>query len=66
MKTATIKVDLPSWMNWIAQNLDGTWAGYAEEPKPNRREWRCAGAQSETIAKGFIQSPAWKSTLQKI
>lgn len=66
MKTTSLQVDLPDWMNWIAQNADGTWAGYAEEPKVNRREWRCEGARSETIAFGFKPNLAWRTTLKRI
>jgi len=31
--------DIPDWVNWIAQDEDGAWWGYAVEPLRNDRGW---------------------------
>ena len=33
------KFDLPEWVNWIAQDRDGTWWGYSVEPLRNDNGW---------------------------
>jgi len=38
MKTPDLN-SLPDWINWIAQDADGTWWGYSVEPLQQHRGW---------------------------
>ena len=31
--------NLPDWINWIAQDADGTWWGYSVEPLQQHSGW---------------------------
>ncbi len=32
-------VDVPEWVNYLAQDSDGSWWGYSVEPLRNHRGW---------------------------
>lgn len=33
------KIQLPDWVNWIAQDSDGAWWGYSVEPLQHHQGW---------------------------
>ena len=32
-------LEIPHWVNWLAQDADGTWWGYQVEPLQNHSGW---------------------------
>jgi len=32
-------LDPPAWVNWLAQDADGSWWGYEAEPHPAHQGW---------------------------
>jgi hypothetical protein len=39
MITEKYPFEIPAWVNWIAQDKDGSWWGYSVEPLRNDRGW---------------------------
>ena len=57
---------LPSWVNWIAQDADGTWWGYSVEPLQADNGWY-ENEVGEYLR--LCMTPVldhWKKTLQRI
>jgi hypothetical protein len=59
-------IDLPTWVNWRAQDADGTWWGFEAEPHPHHQGWyenevgRCLRLQTGTA------NPDWLHTLTRV
>jgi len=57
---------LPDWVNWLAQDADGTWWGYEVEPLRNHNGW-----YENEVGRHFkirLDAPNsnWSKTLRKI
>ena len=39
MKDNFLDVEIPEWVNWIAQDSSGVWWGYSVEPLRNDNGW---------------------------
>jgi hypothetical protein len=58
-----MKQVIPEWVNWLAQDADGTWWGFEAEPHPHHAGWyeneigRCVRLQKEP------PNPNWLKTL---
>lgn len=59
-------VDLPGWVNWLAQDADGVWWGYQVEPLQYHCGWyenevgRCIEAGRDA------PNAQWADTLRKV
>ena len=61
-----IKVQVPEWANWIAQDKSGTWWVYKEKPylkEPIDVWW--SKAQNEIIGK-TLNKNKWRKSLKRI
>ncbi|MDH5178423.1 MAG: hypothetical protein OEZ39_04155 [Gammaproteobacteria bacterium] len=58
--------EIPDWVNWIAQDSDGSWWGYEVEPLQYHAGWY----ENELGRRVRLQrdefNPDWQSTLQRI
>ena len=58
--------NLPAWVNWLAQDADGTWWGFEVEPHQHHQGWyeneigRCVRITKETA------NPDWSLTLTRL
>jgi len=43
MNTLNAKVVVPKWVKFIAQDKNGRWFGYINEPTPITRQWAMSG-----------------------
>lgn len=57
---------LPNWVNWIAQDSDGSWWGYEVEPQQYHAGWyeNELGRTIKLDRQEFC--PEWETTLQRI
>lgn len=58
-------MDMPDWVNWLAQDADGQWWGY--EAEPNERD---DGWYENEVGRyiKLVQAPPpadWRNTLEK-
>jgi len=62
----TQKITFPVWVNWLAQDADGAWWGYEQEPLQHTIGWyeneigRCVKLETGEA------NPDWQETLCKI
>jgi hypothetical protein len=55
----------PEWVNWIAQDSDGTWWGFQVEPLENHRGWY-ENEVGRCIRLGQTEAnPQWKNSLKQ-
>lgn len=58
-----INRNIPAWVNWVAQDADGTWWGYEVEPLQHHQGWyenelgRCCRIKKDN------PNPAWRQSL---
>ena len=58
--------DLPTWVQWLAQDADGAWWGFEVEPNQSHQGWyenelgRCLKLQQET------PNPDWQHSLTRV
>lgn len=58
--------ELPSWVEWKAQDADGAWWGYSVEPLEFSNGWyENEVGQHIKISQG-LENPNWKSSLTKV
>jgi hypothetical protein len=56
---------IPDWVNWVAQDEDGTWWGYSVEPLQQHRGWY-ENEVGRHIKLGVdTPNPHWQNTLKK-
>jgi hypothetical protein len=62
--------DAPEWANWLAQDSDGRWVWYHDEPDRMRTCWtsetgsKWAYATTKEQAWEATQAQAWEATLE--
>ena len=54
-------VDIPGWVNFIAQDSDGSWWGYSVEPLQNHQGW-----YENELGENVRLTQAGKSTIQYV
>ena len=60
------KLTLPQWVRWQAQDADGTWWGYEQEPLQHDTGWY-ENEIGRYIRLGKDRpNPDWKNSLKKI
>lgn len=57
---------LPSWVNWKAQDADGAWWGYSVEPLEFSDGWYENEVGTRLKIKHCRANPNWKDSLTKI
>ena len=59
-------LEMPEWVQWIAQDADGVWWGYEVEPLQHDHGWyeNEVGRNIKLLA-GEINAE-WRETLQKV
>ena len=65
MKTIELKIKIPNWANWIAQDEDGVWWAFEEQPSRMHNHWMsfCGTYCALTHAVG-ADDPKWVYTLR--
>lgn len=70
MKTINLEIQVPDWVEWIAQDKDGTWFGYEVEPKTGKDivpgEWIARNHNHIELADSAETSPNWQQSLRKV
>ena len=59
-------LDIPHWVNWIAQDADGTWWGYQVEPLQNHHGWYENEVGQNIKLTEDRPNPDWQNSLEKI
>ena len=57
---------LPDWVNWIAQDQNGTWWGYQVEPLQNHHGWYENEVGRNVRLAEDLPNDRWQESLQKI
>lgn len=57
---------IPAWVNWLAQDADGTWWGFEVEPNPSHQGWyeNELGRYVKLVSEA--PNPAWDSSLMPV
>lgn len=58
--------DLPGWVTWIAQDEDGEWCGYEEEPAQAYRCWNIFGDSRYMTLLNDTPNPNWQTTKRRL
>lgn len=64
--TDVSKLEMPAWVNWIAQDADGAWWGYEVEPLQHDHGWyENEVGRNIKLLVGEINAE-WRETLQNV
>ena len=58
--------EAPAWVEWIAQDRDGSWWGYAHEPNPADAGWYENEVGEFVRLGGTAPNPDWPGTLRRV
>ena len=58
--------DLPSWVEWKAQDADGAWWGYSAEPLEFSKGWYENEVGQRIKIAQALANPNWKTSLIKV
>ena len=58
--------ELPSWVEWKAQDADGAWWGYSVEPLEFSKGWYENEVGQRIKIEQALANPDWKTSLTKI
>ena len=70
-----LSIDIPRWVNWIAQDKSGAWWGYSVEPLRNDHGWyenevgeylAVGGDRTTELGRLAEQSEKWKDDITLI
>lgn len=61
-----VDIDIPAWVNWIAQDEDGAWWGYSVEPLQQHSGWYENEVGETILLKKDSPNLDWKNTLSRI
>jgi hypothetical protein len=56
----------PSWVHWIAQDLNGHWWGYEAEPNMSHDGWYENEVGQYCFLGKAEENPEWQTSCQKI
>ena len=57
--------EIPGWVNWLAQDKDGTWWGYSVEPHQHSTGWY-ENEVGDYVLLGSTHPADWPNSLQRI
>lgn len=63
---ATQARDLPGWVNWLAQDADGTWWAYEAEPLQFHRGWYENEVGRRLKVDAGAPNRHWAGTLRRV
>lgn len=58
--------ELPSWVEWKAQDADGAWWGYSVEPLEFSKGWYENEVGQRIKIAQALANPNWKTSLIKV
>ena len=58
-------LNIPDWVNWIAQDSSGAWWGYEVEPLQNHHGWYENEVGKTIHLSQADPNPEWQLTLKK-
>ena len=61
-----ISTRLPDWINWIAQDANGSWWGYSAEPHRHDLGWYENEVGDCVLLERGQPDPGWRQSLQKV
>lgn len=61
-----ISVNIPGWVNWVAQDEDGAWWGYSVEPLQQHSGWYENEVGEAVLIIKDKPNPGWKNTLSRV
>jgi len=59
-------MNIPKWVNWIAQDADGTWWGYEVEPNQSQNSWYENEVGHYIKLEISTPNPDWRTSLTKV
>ncbi len=59
------KIDIPTWVNWIAQDASGIWWGYSVEPLRFDKGWY-ENEIGYSVRLGQSDAANWEDSSQKL
>lgn len=59
-------VDIPGWVNWLAQDEDGSWWGYSVEPLQHHCGWYENEVGDVIKLLEADPNPDWRNTLSPV
>ncbi|MCW8930688.1 MAG: hypothetical protein OQL19_10665 [Gammaproteobacteria bacterium] len=59
-------INQPNWVNWKAQDANGSWWGFEVEPLQNHQGWYENEVGQYIKLYDDIPNPEWQNTLLKI
>ena len=65
MKDNFLDVEIPEWVNWIAQDSSGVWWGYSVEPLRNDNGWY-ENEVGKYVRLGINEANNWQQSLTRI
>jgi hypothetical protein len=69
MTSANLPIDhstLPPWARWVAQDADGTWWDYEQEPNEGNISWYENEVGDSVRLQKSLPDGDWRRTLTKI
>lgn len=64
--TTTSEQTLPVWVNWLAQDADGTWWGFEVEPNQSHIGWYENELGRYLKIKRDVPNPDWEASLKQV
>jgi len=58
------ELNIPNWVNWIAQDANGKWWGYSAEPHCFHQGWYENEVGKTVFLAEGSPNPDWQETLQ--
>ena len=65
MKGSFLDIEIPEWVNWMAQDSNGVWWGYSVEPLRNDNGWY-ENEVGRYVRLGVNNADDWQRSLVKI
>jgi len=62
----TQRMTFPGWVNWLAQDADGTWWGFEVEPLQHDTGWYENEIGRYIRLEAGTGNPAWRDTLRRV
>ncbi len=61
----SLPFQIPSWVNWVAQDSSGVWWGYSVEPLRNDKGWY-ENEVGEYVCLGNAPAGHWRDSLRRM
>lgn len=64
LSTLLHAINLPVWVNWLAQDADGTWWGFEVQPLQSHNSWYENEVGRYIRVKKTGANPGWQTSLR--